>query len=44
MPFQVPVPDTCALVGAQLSTQAASIDPALAIQLTNALDVEIGAY
>ncbi|MEO0652063.1 MAG: hypothetical protein AAFZ65_15425, partial [Planctomycetota bacterium] len=43
-PFAVPIPTKCTLVGASLCSQALSIDPFGAIQLTNALDITIGTF
>ena len=41
VPFAVPVPGQCSLVGQGLCAQAASVD-AFGIALTNALDLTIG--
>ncbi|MEM7311257.1 MAG: hypothetical protein AAF682_31615 [Planctomycetota bacterium] len=42
LPFAVPIPDDCGLVGATLCSQGASVDAAGAIRLTNALDLTLG--
>ncbi|MEM7306944.1 MAG: hypothetical protein AAF682_09750 [Planctomycetota bacterium] len=44
VPFAVPIPDSCALVGLSLCTQAASVDAAGTIALTNALDITVGTF
>lgn len=43
LPFSVPIPANCGLVGAPLCSQAGSTDGA-SIQLTNALDVVVGTF
>ncbi len=44
LPFQIPVPGDCALVGSTACVQAASVDSTGTIALTNALDVTIGTF
>lgn len=44
VPFDLLVPDVCALVGAELCTQAGSIESNGAWHLTNALDLTIGTH
>ncbi len=44
VPFAVPLPFSCTNVGALLCSQGGSVDGALAISATNALDLVIGSY
>ncbi|MEM7310833.1 MAG: hypothetical protein AAF682_29450 [Planctomycetota bacterium] len=43
-PFAVALPPDCALLGASLCAQAASVDPFGALALTNALDLVLGGF
>lgn len=43
-PFAIPIPDDCSLVGIQLCSQAGSSLNGASFELTNALDITLGAY
>jgi hypothetical protein len=43
-PFQIPVPNDCALVGASFCSQGGELDGSLGIHLANALDCVIGTF
>ena len=44
VPFALPVPDNCPLVGVEICAQGGSIDSGGASHLANALDVTIGSF
>ena len=44
VPFAIPIPNDCDLVGVSLSSQGLSVDGGGAILLTNALDITIGSF